>query len=128
MDTMAERITQKRKELGLNQAQLARKIGCSRQTVSQWENGHIKDVTGQHLQALARELRVEPAWILTGRSVQCRSTSIEFDQADAQLCERIHNLTEAERAEIAAHLDELDRKQRDLYEMLKARFGGGQRE
>lgn len=128
MKTMAERISQKRRELGINQSELARRVGCSRQTVSQWENGHIRDVTGQHLRALARELQVEPAWILSGKSDQCRSESINIDPEDATLCERIHNLTPQERLEIAAHLDELDRQQREVYEKLRARFEGAHKE
>lgn len=122
MNTMAERIARKRRELGINQSELARRVGCSRQTVSQWENGHIHDVTGQHLRALAHVLGVDPAWILSGKSDQCRSGSVNLDPEDAQLCERIHTLTPGERAEIAAHLDELDRKQREVYELLRARF------
>jgi transcriptional regulator with XRE-family HTH domain len=122
MNTMADRIARKRRELGINQSELARRVGCSRQTVSQWENGHIHDLTGQHLRALARELGVEAAWILNGKADQCRSTSGKFDQEDIDICERIHNLTPEERAEIAVHLDELDKRQREVYELLRARF------
>jgi len=122
MTTMSERISAKRRSLGISQTELAKRIGCSRQTVNMWENGHVKDLTGQHLRSLANELGVDPAWILTGKNDQEQSGSINVSDFDRSLCRRIHTLTEEEQAQVMAFLDQLDEKQREVYELLRKRF------
>lgn len=122
MGSMSDRISIKRRSLGISQTELAKRIGCSRQTVNMWERGHVKDLTGQHLRGLAKELSVEPAWILTGRSDQERSNSINVSDFDRTLCRRVHTLTEEERAKVMAFLDQLDEEQREVYELLRKRF------
>lgn len=53
MSTIGDRIRQRRHELGLNQPELARKVGVSKVSVSQWE-GNASGVSGKNLLALAR--------------------------------------------------------------------------
>ncbi|MCX7804406.1 MAG: helix-turn-helix domain-containing protein [Planctomycetota bacterium] len=58
-----KRIRQARKSAGLTQTQLARRIGVSITTVSDWENGKYSPAMG-HLAALSRVLRRDPSWFM----------------------------------------------------------------
>jgi len=122
MTTMSERISAKRRALGISQTELAKRIGCSRQTVNMWENGRIRDMTGQHLRGLAAEFGVDPAWILTGKSDQERSKTNKLSEFDRSLCDRIHMLTPDEQVKLVSFLDRLDEEQRRVYELLRQRF------
>jgi transcriptional regulator with XRE-family HTH domain len=122
MGTMSERIAAKRRDLGISQTELAKRVGCSRQTVNMWERGHVHDLSGPHLRALAEIFKVEPAWIVSGGRSRGATGAMDEAISDPELYRRIHLLTPEERDEVLALLDKLDRKQRELYEELKRRF------
>lgn len=62
----SQRISIRRKELGLNQSDLARAVGVSRASVSQWEKGETS-IKGENLLPLAKALKCDPNWLLTGQ-------------------------------------------------------------
>ena len=64
---IGERIRQKRKELGLTQADLARLFGISTVSVSEWERGLGKPDQDK-LPTLARKLKTTVNYLLTGRN------------------------------------------------------------
>ena len=80
---IGERIREARLKLGLTQAQLARQVGVSSQTVWAWEAGRAKP-TREHLEELAFRCQVSTAWIL-GRDVLeaelLREASVSFHDA-----------------------------------------------
>ncbi len=59
------RIRQARKGAGLSQTELARKVGVSVTTVSDWETGKYAP-TMRHLAALSKVLRKDPLWFMGG--------------------------------------------------------------
>ncbi len=67
MSTIGDRIRIARKQAGLNQPSLASRIGVTKSAVSQWEGDQTKNIEGKNLLALARELSVDPDWLLTGK-------------------------------------------------------------
>lgn len=67
METLAERITARRKELGLYQADLADAAGVSTAAVSQWERGETKNLKLEHLFAIADTLKVHARWLALGQ-------------------------------------------------------------
>jgi transcriptional regulator with XRE-family HTH domain len=68
MSTLAERITQARKLAGIKyKVDLARKVGVSAPTVTEWESGEIHELKADNLHRLAKVLCVRPEWILSGR-------------------------------------------------------------
>lgn len=73
METVAERIRKSREDSGLSQAELSRRVGVSRASVSLWEGGTTKSLKGENLQSLAHALAVDPNWILTGKKGQTRN-------------------------------------------------------
>lgn len=61
---IGKRIKQKRKEAGLNQKELAAKVGLSEASVSKYENGKVEDATHTMLTKFADALGVSVAWLL----------------------------------------------------------------
>lgn len=54
----------RRKELGLNQNDIATYVGVSEATVSRWESGDIANIRQSRIAALAEILRIDPAVII----------------------------------------------------------------
>ena len=80
---IGDRIKEARAKLGLTQAQLARQVGVSSQTVWAWEAGRVRP-KHDHLEELAFRLEVSTAWVL-GRDVVeaelLREASVSFYDA-----------------------------------------------
>lgn len=64
--TLAERIADRRGELGISQTDLAHAAGVTLAAVMQWESGQIKSLKGSNLIALADALNVLPRWLESG--------------------------------------------------------------
>lgn len=64
METLADRIRIRRKELGLTQKELAKKIGVTQGVVGQLERGMLQGTRKTY--ALATALAVDIEWLLTG--------------------------------------------------------------
>jgi SOS-response transcriptional repressor LexA len=67
MKTLHERITYARTKAGLSKANIARAVGVSSPTVTDWESGKIKNIEGANLLKLASVLKVTPEWLQTGK-------------------------------------------------------------
>ena len=80
---IGNRIKEARTKLGLTQAQLAKQVGVSSQTVWSWEAGRVKP-THEHLEELAFRCEVSTAWLL-GRDVLeadlLKEASVSFHDA-----------------------------------------------
>lgn len=63
----SDRIKEYRKRAGLIQADVAKALGVSRATASQWESGEIKNLKLDHFFALCKLLNVNPEWLATGK-------------------------------------------------------------
>lgn len=61
---IGQRIKEKRKEAGLNQKELAAKVGLSEASVSKYENGKVEDATANMLFMFSEVLGVSIAWLL----------------------------------------------------------------
>ncbi|PKG37169.1 LexA family protein [Psychromonas sp. Urea-02u-13] len=59
-------FSDRRKDLGLTQAETAKAVGVSRVSISQWEKG-ITSPKGKNLHALAKVLNCDPDWLLNGQ-------------------------------------------------------------
>lgn len=60
---IGERIEGRRKELGLTLDFVAQEIGVAKSTVQRYENGTIDKIKLPVIEAIARVLKVNPAWI-----------------------------------------------------------------
>lgn len=66
METLSDRLKQKRIELNLTQSQLAELSGTKQQTIQQVESGLTK--RPRFLVELAQALKCDPLWLLYGNS------------------------------------------------------------
>jgi SOS-response transcriptional repressor LexA len=60
------RINDRRKELKLTQSQVAKIVGVTKASISQWEKGDTFP-KGENLLKLGKALMCEPQWLLTGK-------------------------------------------------------------
>lgn len=64
MTVVAERIKQRRTELGLSVDELAKKVGISRATLYRYENGSIDKVNVHQLKPIASALMTTPVYLM----------------------------------------------------------------
>jgi len=76
--TLGERIKKTRESRGLSRKTFSKAIGVSCAAISQWESGSTKTLKSEHLISAAKELHVEPAWLVTGQGPKDRSDSIKL--------------------------------------------------
>ena len=66
METLSDRLKQKRIELNLTQTKLAELSGTNQQTVQQAESGKTK--RPRYIVELAQALNCDPLWLLYGKN------------------------------------------------------------
>lgn len=76
-NTISDRIQTRMNDLGLRQADLVKFTGAGRTTVSNWVNGHTSP-TGEFPTLLAKVLKVDTNWLLTGEGHGSREDHLEF--------------------------------------------------
>lgn len=78
--SMAQRIRQRRVELGLNQADLAAICDVSITAVMKWEHANTHNLKNEHLFVLADALNVSPRWLALGEGKKVASSDREAYQ------------------------------------------------
>lgn len=108
--TFNDRITSRRKELGLTQQQLADAVGISGVSVYKWEAG-INTPKGQNLFSLAEALRCSPTWLLNGTDsdepLRAEELLPRLDDRQKLLLDLFDSLPESEKDR---HINELKDK------------------
>lgn len=69
MRTTADRITQRMAELGIKQADIMRKTGAGRATISSWVDGKTEP-SAKYLPKLAEVLKCNSDWLVSGQFIQ----------------------------------------------------------
>ena len=59
-EEIGRKISDRRKLLGLTLEEVANEVGVGRSTVRKWENGMIKNMGRDKIQALAKVLQINP--------------------------------------------------------------------
>ena len=62
--TLNSNLKDRRKQLGLSQAQVAKSVGVSESTISRWESGDIANMKRSYIVAYAKALRLSPSDIM----------------------------------------------------------------
>lgn len=81
---VGSRIETRRKELGLTLDDIAQEIGVARSTVQRYEKGTIEKIKLPVIEAIARILSVDPAW-LCGKTDEMNTKPLQ------KLCENLKN-------------------------------------
>ena len=92
--SLGERIEALRKEIGISQAELARRVGVRQSTMNSLIKGNSR--TTRSLVAIARELRTTPAY-LSGETDDPDADLPDVDPNDAAWLEQLHSLTPEDR-------------------------------
>ena len=83
MKTLADRILWARKQLGLTQTALAKKVNISRNAISLWESGDTKSIKSEHLLSTAAALKVDPDWLIRGKGLPNNLPPTGIEEAQA---------------------------------------------
>ncbi len=67
MNTASKRLKKLRIKAGLNQSQLARKVGVTRAAASRWEQGDIESILARNALSVANALKTDVQYLFTGR-------------------------------------------------------------
>jgi len=83
-DTINDRIAHRLEELGMSQAELARRCHVDRSAVNQWVKGPVKNIRPEHLVMIADALGLEIRWLITGRGPRLarNAPTIDYDNGD----------------------------------------------
>ena len=92
LDTLAERLRIKRKEVGWTQEQLAQKAGSSQAVIQKIENG--KSLRPRKIDSVAMVLGTTPAWLMFGDD-----TTSTLDRDAIELAKAWSKLSEPHRSE-----------------------------
>lgn len=65
--TWNSRLKKARTDLAISKSELAKTVGVSAPTMTDWESGEIKKIDGENLLKLSDALGVSPRWLLWGK-------------------------------------------------------------
>ena len=76
MNTASKRLKKLRIKAGLNQSQLARKVGVTRAAASRWEQGDIESILARNALSVANALKTDVQYLFTGR---CNTNPLDVE-------------------------------------------------
>lgn len=101
---IGQRIKEKRKEAGLNQKELAAKVGLSEASVSKYEHGKVEDATHNMLNKFADVLGVSIAWLL-GLEEKPKESASPLSTEEKRLVDGFRSLNRAGKDYIMQTMD-----------------------
>lgn len=82
--TTAERIKQRRKDLGLRAEDVAERIGVSRSTMFRYENGEIEKLPINHLVPIAKALHTSVDYLMGWTEDEKEPIPVDEDRLDQE--------------------------------------------
>ncbi|WP_080701619.1 helix-turn-helix domain-containing protein [Bordetella hinzii] len=76
MTTLAERLAEAMKDMGVTAADLARATGAKPPSVFKWVHGQTKNLRGNNLVVVASLLNVSESWLADGRGPKERKAAL----------------------------------------------------
>ncbi|OQX08375.1 MAG: hypothetical protein BWK73_25580 [Thiothrix lacustris] len=131
MERITDRIKKARLDANLKKIEIARRVGVSAPTVSDWESGKIKSIEGENLIRLAKCLRVTPEWLLTGKETgglpalpdQASNEEPALSHQEQAMVELFRNLTDDQKTEIVRTLEAQKQQNKMIWEQLSKVMG-----
>ena len=68
---IGKRIKQRREELGMTQEELGKELGLNKSTIQRYETGKIAKIKLPVIHAIAKQLRVNPEWLVLKTDERC---------------------------------------------------------
>ena len=106
-DLMGLRIKQKRTEKKITPDDLAKKLGLNKSTIQRYETGKIKAVKLPVIEAMARMLHVNPAWLIGKSEEETPSYSVHLDSKSQELLNNYNKLNDLGQHEVRKRASEL---------------------
>lgn len=117
--TLAERITYARKRKGWQKIDLARAVGVSSASVTQWEQGQTKGLKPENLVAVARALDVSTDWLGARKGPMERVTTIDMvSPREMSFLLNLRSLTEKQKDEAMRDVEAKKQQNEEIYEAL----------
>ncbi|MGX9756772.1 helix-turn-helix domain-containing protein [Clostridioides difficile] len=111
MESLGDRISKLRKELDINQKELANKIGITEASLSRYEN-NLREPKSEIIVRLAKELNTSTDYLLginentkINREDKLIIESLSVSEKTKQLLEKIYSLEEEDREAIEKMID-----------------------
>jgi transcriptional regulator with XRE-family HTH domain len=108
---LGDRIRERREELGMKPADLARAAGRSISAVMQWESNETKNLKLDNLFKIADALGVEPRWLATGDGIKLK----KLDIAEGEAIVRLRDALPKWRAYVLSLAMTTDHKRQQLF-------------
>jgi transcriptional regulator with XRE-family HTH domain len=127
MTTWNDRLESARIARGISPADLARAVGISAPTMSDWRAGKIRSLNAEHAYKLCKTLHVRMAWLLFGHGamedhrVREEPPAYRNDPTHRELIALFDRLTASQQADILRAMAETQRQNDILLAELLAR-------
>jgi transcriptional regulator with XRE-family HTH domain len=129
MDTWHKRLTAARKAKALKPSELARRVGVSAPTITEWENGQIKTITADNMLSVCLELGITPLWLMRGQGPRSAADGHQgpepLDPLAREILANLPGLTPEQQQAIAAEIATRKKLNDDLMAQLLARQHAG---
>ncbi|RBP79131.1 helix-turn-helix domain-containing protein [Marinomonas rhizomae] len=113
--TIAERVKQKRIELSLTQAELAKRIGISQQSLQKIEDGRTQNP--RKLLNLAKTLHCDAEWLLLGVTSEVRESASTYTNKKSASTANFRPIISSQQAAQWPTLSELEKQNLDYLEV-----------
>ncbi|MEK5069777.1 helix-turn-helix transcriptional regulator [Sporosarcina sp. FSL K6-1508] len=114
---MNERLKQLRKQLSLNQNEMAERMNLSRSHISSLENG-VREITDRIINDVCREFDIKEEWIRTGKGEMfVQSETFSLDEKAQK-----NNLTELEIDIIQSYMELNKETRSEIIGWIKSNF------
>lgn len=113
--TIGKRIKNKREELGIPQVELAKKIGCSKQTLYKYENDIITNIPSDNIEKIAYMLEITPAYLMGWEDEIKKSPELDVEvkqwELEGEFLEKFSKLSEGNKKVVMDLVDSLLKNQ-----------------
>ncbi|HAS86483.1 MAG TPA: helix-turn-helix domain-containing protein [Candidatus Competibacteraceae bacterium] len=117
--TLAERITYARERKGWQKIDLARAVGVSSASVTQWEQGQTKGLKPENLVAVARALEVSTDWLGAKKGPMERGVTLDMvSPREMAFLLNLRGLTDKQQDEAMRDVEAKKRQNEEIYEAL----------
>lgn len=123
METVSDRIRALRKHLSVNQVQLARLAGVSKQAVWKWEQG-LSVPERDALLKLQLKKQVNPRWVTEGQLPMLFAGVADGSPGYLESPDLLHGLTRTQRAEVLQTINDLRRLNQEVIDEIKKEDSG----